>query len=106
MLYSKYAKFRIFHLYFQMSLTMKFNNNSTNRDAQSKNETDNAMWSIYLKTKLDDFFPEAMFMVDNFSIWKSNRNQHRGDALAYVRSYLTREWKNKQVFKDLESVGY
>ena len=35
-----------------MSLTMKLNNNSTNRDAQSKNETDNAMWSIYLRLTL------------------------------------------------------
>ena len=57
------------------------------------------------ETKIDDFFPEAMFMVDNFSILKSNRNQHRGDALSYVRSYLTGEWKKKQVLKDLESVG-
>lgn len=46
-----------------------------------------------------------MFMVDNFSVWKSDKNQHRGEVLAYLGSDLTGEWKTKLVFKDLESVG-
>ena len=37
------------------------------------------------ETKLDSSFPEALFNVENFTLHRSDRNQHGGGVLVYVR---------------------
>ena len=57
------------------------------------------------ETKLDDSFPDSLFNVDNFSLHRSDRYQHGGGMLAYMRSDLAGD-RNKQVeFKDIESLA-
>jgi hypothetical protein len=56
------------------------------------------------ETKLDDSFLDSLFNVDIFPLYRSDRNQHRGGLLAYMRSYLAGD-RNEQVeFKDIESL--
>ena len=57
------------------------------------------------ETKIDESFPDAMFMVDNFSMCRSDRNQHGGGVIAYLRSDLAGDRKKQLEFKVLESVG-
>lgn len=39
------------------------------------------------EAKIDLFFPGAQF-VDNFSMWRADKNQYDDSLLAYVRSVL------------------
>ncbi|XP_062606082.1 uncharacterized protein LOC134267896 [Saccostrea cucullata] len=57
------------------------------------------------ETKLDDSFPDAQFAVDNYTLWRADRNKHGGGVLAYLRSDVAGDRKPTLEFKDIESVG-
>ncbi|CAG2185908.1 unnamed protein product [Mytilus edulis] len=57
------------------------------------------------ETKLDDSFPDAMFTVDNFSFYRSDRNKYGGGVLAYMRSDLAGDRNKQAEFQDIESIA-
>ncbi|CAC5388052.1 unnamed protein product [Mytilus coruscus] len=57
------------------------------------------------ETKIDESFPNAQFCVDNFTIWRADRNQHGGGLIAYVRSDLAADRKIQLEFSGVESIG-
>ena len=58
------------------------------------------------ETKLDDSFLDSLFNVDIFSLYRSDRNQHRGGLLAYMRSDLAGNRNTQVEFKDIESLEF
>ena len=57
------------------------------------------------ETKLDSSFPDALFNVDNFTLHRSDRNQHGGGVLVYVRADLTGDRVKQTEFNDLEAIA-
>ncbi|CAC5422127.1 unnamed protein product [Mytilus coruscus] len=57
------------------------------------------------ETKIDESFPNAQFGVDNFTMWRADRNQHGGGLIAYVRSDLAADRKIQLEFSYVESNG-
>ncbi|XP_062579446.1 uncharacterized protein LOC134241404 [Saccostrea cucullata] len=57
------------------------------------------------ETKLDDSYPDAQFAVDNYTLWRADRNKHGGGVLAYLRTDVAGDRKPTLEFKDIESVG-
>ncbi|CAG2205904.1 unnamed protein product [Mytilus edulis] len=57
------------------------------------------------ETKLDDSFPDAMFTVCNFSVYRSDRNKYGGGVLAYMRSDLAGDRNKQAEFLDIESIA-
>jgi hypothetical protein len=55
--------------------------------------------------KIDESFPDAMFMVDNYPMWRSDRNQHGGAVIVYLRSDLAGDRQKQLKCKFLEFVG-
>ena len=57
------------------------------------------------ETKLDSSFPDALFNVEYFTLHRSDRNQHGGGVLVYVRADLAEDRVKQTEFKDLESIA-
>ncbi|VDI69629.1 Hypothetical predicted protein [Mytilus galloprovincialis] len=57
------------------------------------------------ETEIDESFPNAQFCVDNFTMWRADRNQQSGGLIAYVRSDLAADRKIQLEFSDVESIG-
>ncbi|VDI82458.1 Hypothetical predicted protein [Mytilus galloprovincialis] len=55
--------------------------------------------------KLDDSFPDAMFTVENFLFYRSDRNKYGGGVLAYMRSDLAGDRNKQAEFQDIESIA-
>ncbi|XP_056013254.1 uncharacterized protein LOC130052406 isoform X3 [Ostrea edulis] len=57
------------------------------------------------ETKIDASYPDAQFVIDNYTMWRADRNKHGGGVLAFLRSDLAGDRKPTFEFKDIESVG-
>jgi hypothetical protein len=67
--------------------------------------TKNAVDLLFLlETKIDDSFPDAEFMVDNYHMWRADRNQHGGGIVSYLRSDIAGDRKNDLEFSSVESI--
>ncbi|XP_055995545.1 uncharacterized protein LOC125668382 isoform X2 [Ostrea edulis] len=56
------------------------------------------------ETKVDETFVDAQFQVDNYILWRRDRNAHGGGILAYLRSDLPGDRKRKFEFKSIEAI--
>ena len=56
------------------------------------------------ETKLDNTFVDAQFMVDNYLLWRADRNEHGGGVAAYLRSDIAGERKCDYEFQKTESI--
>ncbi|XP_053406068.1 uncharacterized protein LOC128559078 [Mercenaria mercenaria] len=57
-----------------------------------------------LETKLDDSFPNSQFAVDNYHMWRADRNSYGGGIIAYLRSDIAGERRPELEFKGIESI--
>ncbi|KAK3087255.1 hypothetical protein FSP39_003689 [Pinctada imbricata] len=57
------------------------------------------------ETKIDDSFVDAQFLVDNYSLWRADRNAHGGGIAAYLRSDIAGDRKKGLEFQHIESIG-
>jgi hypothetical protein len=55
--------------------------------------------------KIDASFPDAQFSIDNFTMWRADRNTFGGGVMVYVRSDLAADRKIQYEFKEIESIG-
>jgi hypothetical protein len=49
---------------------------------------------IIAETKLDNTFINSQFAVDNYHLWRADRNSRGGGLLVYMRSDLACDRKN------------
>ena len=49
----------------------------------------NIVEMLITETKLDESFPDAQFRVNNYHLWRNDRNIHGGGLAVYLRSDLT-----------------
>jgi hypothetical protein len=56
------------------------------------------------ETKIDNSFPDCQFAVDNYTMWRADRNSHGGGLMAFMRSRLAGDRKIDLGFKYIESI--
>ena len=57
------------------------------------------------ETKIDETFVDVQFQVNDYMLWRTDRNIHWGGLAGYLRSSIAGD-RNKQLdFKDIESIG-
>ena len=56
------------------------------------------------ETKIDNSFPDCQFAVDNYTMWRADRNSHGGGLMAFMRSRLAGDRKIDLGFKNIESI--
>lgn len=57
------------------------------------------------ETKIDASFPDAQFSIDNFTMWRADRNTFGGGVIVYIRSDLAADRKIQYEFREIESIG-
>jgi hypothetical protein len=57
------------------------------------------------ETKIDASFPDAQFSIDNFTMWRADRNKFGGGVMVYIRSHLAADRKIQYEFREIESIG-
>jgi exonuclease III len=57
------------------------------------------------ETKIDASFPDAQFSIDNFTMWRADRNKFGGGVMVYIRSDLAADRKIQYEFREIESIG-
>jgi exonuclease III len=60
---------------------------------------------IIAETKLDQSFPDAQFKVDNFHIWRKDRNGNGGGLVIYLWSDLACDWKKHLECETIKSIA-
>jgi exonuclease III len=60
---------------------------------------------IIAETKLDQSFPDAQFKVDNFHIWRKDRNGNGGGLVIYLQSELACDRKKTLECETIESIA-
>ncbi|CAG2251654.1 unnamed protein product [Mytilus edulis] len=56
------------------------------------------------ETKIDSSFPDAQFRVNDYHLWRADRNQNGGGLVAYARSDLVCDRKCNLEFNSVESI--
>jgi hypothetical protein len=56
------------------------------------------------ETKIGNSFPDCQFAVDNYTMWRADRNSHGGGLMAFMRSSLAGDRKIDFGFKNIESI--
>jgi hypothetical protein len=59
---------------------------------------------IIAETKLDESFPVAQFRVNNYHLWRNDRNIHGGGLAVYLRSNLASDRKKNLECNKIESI--
>ena len=59
---------------------------------------------IIAETKLDESFPDAQFRVNNYHLWRNDRNIHGGGLAVYLRSDLASDRKKNLECNKIESI--
>ena len=59
---------------------------------------------IIAETKLDNTFINSQFAVDNYHLWRADRNSRGGGLLVYIRSDLACDRKNNIECGTIESI--
>ena len=72
------------------------------RDLRQRNLVDILFLS---ETKIDASFPDAQFLIDNFTMWRADRNKFGRGVMVYIRSELAAHRKIQYEFREIESVG-
>jgi hypothetical protein len=57
------------------------------------------------ETKIDASFPDAQFSIDNFTMWRADRDKFGGGVMVYIRSDLAADRKLQYEFREIESIG-
>ena len=57
------------------------------------------------ETKIDDWFANAQFTVDEFHFWRKDRTAHGGGLAVYVRADLPCDRKTNLDFKIIDFVA-
>ena len=57
------------------------------------------------ETKLDDSFPNAQFMMDNYHLWRADRTQNGGSVAAFLRSDIAGDRQRDLEFKHIEGIN-
>ena len=57
------------------------------------------------ETKIDASFPDAQFSIDNFTMWRADRNTFGGGVIVYIRSDLAADRNIQYEFREIESIG-
>ena len=57
------------------------------------------------ETKLDESFVDCQFQVNNYMLWRADRNSKGGGLAAYLRSDIAGDRKKALEFQEVESIG-